>query len=126
VATLAGKNAHILLAFSSEWPSEINGPVSAHIASSECATSAGSISTGICPDFSIPYCPSRELVDGFGAPLRMRILAFICSRAGSKKKPAAASDQERRLQRLQEILDELIPLTMGVRYAALGMAKHCQ
>jgi hypothetical protein len=29
----------------------------------------------------------------------------------SKKKPGAASDQERRLQRLQEILDELISLT---------------
>jgi hypothetical protein len=30
---------------------------------------------------------------------------------GRKKLPGAASDQERRLQRLQEILDELVSLT---------------
>jgi methyl-accepting chemotaxis protein len=30
---------------------------------------------------------------------------------GSKKLPGAAGDQERRLQRLQEILDELMSLT---------------
>jgi hypothetical protein len=30
---------------------------------------------------------------------------------GSKKIPGAAGDQERRLQRLQEILDELLSLT---------------
>jgi len=30
---------------------------------------------------------------------------------GRNKLPAAASDQERRLQRLQEILDELVSLT---------------
>jgi hypothetical protein len=30
---------------------------------------------------------------------------------GGKKKPGAAADQERRLQRLQEILDELVSIT---------------
>jgi len=30
---------------------------------------------------------------------------------GGKKMPGSASDQERRLQRLQEILDELVALT---------------
>jgi len=30
---------------------------------------------------------------------------------GGKKTPGGASDQERRLQRLQEILDELVALT---------------
>ncbi len=30
---------------------------------------------------------------------------------GGRKKPGAAADQERRLQRLQEILDELVSLT---------------
>ena len=30
---------------------------------------------------------------------------------GGKKMPGSASDQERRLQRLQEILDELVSLT---------------
>jgi hypothetical protein len=30
---------------------------------------------------------------------------------GDKKMPGSASDQERRLQRLQEILDELVALT---------------
>jgi hypothetical protein len=30
---------------------------------------------------------------------------------GGKKMPASASDHERRLQRLQEILDELVALT---------------
>jgi len=30
---------------------------------------------------------------------------------GGKKMPGGASDQERRLQRLQEILDELVALT---------------
>ena len=30
---------------------------------------------------------------------------------GRKKMPGSASDQERRLQRLQEILDELVALT---------------
>jgi hypothetical protein len=30
---------------------------------------------------------------------------------GGNKKPGAASDQERRLQRLQEILDELVSIT---------------
>ena len=30
---------------------------------------------------------------------------------GGRKKPSAAADRERRLQRLQEILDELVSLT---------------
>jgi hypothetical protein len=55
-ATLVGKNARIQLAFSSEWPSELNNPVSVHTASSECATSAGSILNEVCRDCFITYC----------------------------------------------------------------------
>jgi hypothetical protein len=35
---------------------------------------------------------------------------------GGKRKPGTAGDQERRLQRLQEIQDELISLTIGRRH----------
>jgi hypothetical protein len=79
----AAKSAVIQVIFSSDWPLEPHNPVSAQTASSAYAIHAGSVSNEICQDFSIPFCLSHELVDGFAAALRMRILAFICSRTSN-------------------------------------------